>query len=156
MQGIPIGGKYYNNYSVFPNDFNNEFVDTDAIYLLTKDGQYHMPNCPDLVENEDYVDNIEGGYLNTSFARQSVKIDETEEYYYKHIHNNNTPYTACYNCIVIGNEKYKLEEILNNENNKIVDKDNNSYNITKLRQKYLTILAREKYNLYKTNNWSSE
>lgn len=52
LQGIPLGGKMFNDYTVIPNDKNNEFVDTDSVYLLTSDGQYHMANCPLLVEGE--------------------------------------------------------------------------------------------------------
>lgn len=161
MQGIPIGGKYYNGYSVVPNDINNEFVDIDSVYLLTNDGQYHMPNCPDLVENENYASTIIGGYINTSFERQSVDIDGEKQYYYKHVidpdSKNPNPYTACYHCIVNASGKYDLEEILDGKNNKIEGYDSKTnknmiYDITNLRKKYLTILSREKYNLYKTNN----
>lgn len=149
MQGFPIGGKYFNNYVVIPNDVNNEFVDIDSVYLLTNDGQYHMANCPDLVEGkhpEDRKYKIEGGYINTSFVRQTVD----EKYYYSHVQNGNVqkPYTACYHCIVSASGKYDLEnDIFMNTSNKIGD-----YDITTLRNKYLTVLAREKYNLYKTNN----
>lgn len=52
MQGIPIGSKIFNDYAVVPNDKNNEFVDTDSIYLITSDGQYHMANCPLIVEGQ--------------------------------------------------------------------------------------------------------
>ena len=146
MQGVPIGGKYFNNYAVIPNDKNNEFVDNDSIYLLTSDGQYHMPNCPDLIENEEYQSTIVGGYINTSFERQTV--DET--YYYKHVQNGNAqrPYTACYNCIVNANGKYNMQnDIFMNVTNKI-----ENYDISVLRNEYLTVLSREKYDLYKTNN----
>ena len=146
MQGLPIGGKYFNNYVVIPNDMNNEFVDSDSIYLLTSDGQYHMPNCPDLVEDKEYQKTIVGGYINTSFERQTID----DNYYYRHVQNGNVqqPYTACYQCIVSASGKYDLEnQIFANNTNKI-----ESYDITSLRNKYITILSREKYNLYKTNN----
>ncbi len=153
MQGLPTGGKYFNSYSVIPNDINDEFVDDDALYLLTEDGQYHLPNCELLVENKDnlqdkiLVADKGTGYLNTSFAQQTIKVDSKENRYYKHIYNGNQPYTGCYHCIVNGTSKYELQDILNATNNKIKGKD-----ITNLRSKYLTALAREKYNLYKTNN----
>ena len=146
MQGLPIGGKYFNSYAVISNDMNNEFVDSDSVYLLTSDGQYHMPNCPELVENEAYQRTIVGGYINTSFERQTVD----ENYYYKHVQNRNvqSPYTACYYCIVSASGKYDLEnDIFINNTNSI-----GGYNISTLRNKYLTILSREKYDLYKTNN----
>ena len=150
MQGLPIAGKYFNNYTVVPNDKNNEFVDTDAVYMLTNDKQYHMPNCPLLVENASNQGKIIGGYINTSFERQTLD----EKYYYKHnvIENKNViPYTACYRCIVNPSMAYELDDILNNENNRILN-GNKSYDITLLRRKYLSILSRERYDLYKTNN----
>ena len=146
MQGLPIGGKYFNNYVVIPNDKNNEFVDIDSVYILTSDGQYHMPNCTQLVENSSYQQTIVGGYVNTSFERQTID----NNYYYKHVHSGNVqnPYTACYYCIVNASGKYDLHnEIFANTINRI-----ENYDISTLRNNYLTFLAREKYNLYKTNN----
>ena len=146
LQGLPIGWKYFNNYAVIPNDKNNEFVDIDSIYLLTSDGQYHMPNCPDLVESVEYQQTIVGGYINTSFERQTIDSN----YYYKHVQDKNVqrPYTACYHCVVNASGKYDFDnEIFKNSTNRI-----ENYDISVLRNKYLTVLAREKYNLYKTNN----
>ena len=142
MQGMPIGGKYFNDYIVIPNDKNNEFVDADSIYLMTNDGKYHMPNCPLLVESNG--SSVIGGYINTAFQRQTV--DST--YYYRHM-NNGTPYTPCYQCLVNSSGKYDLEEdIINNTGNSI----NGVGSIATLRQKYFSILGREKNKLYKTNN----
>lgn len=163
LQGLPMKGKYFNSYCVIPNDRNNEFVDTDSIYLLTNDGKYHMPNCPSLVEDEDEQDKITIGYINTSFEVQTLEKSGSEnEYYYKHAYdvtNPNKPlyYTSCYQCIVNVNGKYYLDEILSG---KILHEDSafelpmgsNIPKISTLRSKYLTALAREKYDLYKTNN----
>lgn len=144
MQGMPIGGKYFNDYVVIPNDKNNEFVDTDSIYLMTNDGKYHMPNCPLLVENPTWQSRIIGGYINTAFQRQTV--DST--YYYRHV-NGGSPYTPCYQCLVNSSGKYDLDDdIINNTSNNI----SGVGGITMLRQKYFSILGREKNNLYKTNN----
>lgn len=157
LQGLPMKGKYFNSYCVIPNDRNNEFVDTDSIYLLTNDGKYHMPNCPSLVEDENEQDKITIGYINTSFEVQILEKSGSEnEYYYKHRIGNNY-YTSCYQCIVNVNGKYYLDEILSG---KILHEDSafgstigtDINGISKLRQEYLTALAREKYDLYKTNN----
>ena len=149
VQGLPIGGKYFNSYTVIPNDKNNEFVDVDSVYILTSDGQYHMPNCPELVENTSYQDDIVGGYINTSFSRQT----SDGKYYYKHVQDRNvrSPYTACYHCIVNASEKYDLnDDIFLNESNTI-----EGHNIKVLRDKFLTYLSREKYNLYKTTSYGA-
>lgn len=159
MQGIPMGGKYFNNYVVIPNDKNNEFVDTDSIYLLTSDGQYHMANCPLLVEHEFYQQEIIGGYVNTSFSSQTIN----DNYYYKHVKNGNAnqPYTACYECIVNASGKYDLQNIINGDSqsdrNLLAKYDARgdivaAFDITWLRRWYFMVLPREKYNLYKINN----
>lgn len=150
MQGMPLGGKYFNNYVVIPNDRNKEFADIDSIYILTKDGTYHMANCPDLVEGKYKSSDIIGGYINTTFERQTVN----DEYFYLHTQDSEgrKACTGCYKCIVNSTGLYDLDnDIFMNTTNQI-KKDKNTYDITNLRNKYLTYLAREKYNLYKTNN----
>lgn len=162
MQGIPIGTKYFNDYVVIPNDKNNEFVDNDALYLLTDDGKYHMANCPYLVENiSDNPNMIVGGYINTAFQRQTVEqtIDEEKKtlYYYRQVYDSDPPnkryvaYTPCYQCLVNSSGRYDLDDdIIHNEEGKII-KDGKIRDISILRQKYFTIFGREKNNLYKTN-----
>lgn len=173
MQGMPIGAKYFNDYVVIPNDINYEFVDTDTIYLLTDDGQYHTVNCPDLVENKqvdgkNYQERILGftqgtGYINTSFQKQTIN----DNYYYRHVQDSaiNKPYTACYHCIVNASGKYDIEDIMHGNNKinpnmlieyNIDDEEVAKHDITTLRSRYLTALAREKYNLYKTSNYYIE
>lgn len=155
MQGMPIGTKYFNDYVVIPNDKNNEFVDNDALYLITNDGKYHLANCPYLVENiSRNPDMIIGGYINTAFQRQTVEQTIGEEkkttYYYRHIYNS-VPYTPCYQCLVNSSGRYDLDEdIIYNTTGRVL-RDRNSYDISILRQKYFTIFGREKNNLYKTN-----
>lgn len=153
MQGMPLGTKYFNDYVVIPNDKNNEFVDNDALYLLTDDGKYHLANCPLLVENKDWQERIVGGYINTAFSRQTVEQTindkKTSYYYYRHVYNN-IPYTPCYQCLVNSSGRYDLDEdIIYNTTGKIT-RDGVNYNISILRQKYFTIFGREKNNLYKT------
>ncbi len=150
MQGMPIGGKYFNDYVVVPNDKNNEFVDNDSVYLTTNDGKYHLTNCPILIENRNWQDRINGGYINTAFQRQTVN----GQYYYRHVYNNKieTPYSPCYYCLVNSSGKYDLDDDIINNTIGNIDRNGQHYNITTLRQKYFSILGREKNNLYKTNN----
>lgn len=51
MQGLSIGGKVYNGYSIVTNTKTEEVVNTDSIYIVTSDGQYHRATDKDLVEN---------------------------------------------------------------------------------------------------------
>lgn len=51
MQGLSIGGKIYNGYAIVTNTKTEEVVNTDSIYIVTSDGQYHRATDKDLVEN---------------------------------------------------------------------------------------------------------
>lgn len=152
MQGMPIGTKYFNDYIVIPNDKNNEFVDEDALYLISNDGKYHLANCPYLVENQD---KIVGGYINTAFQRQTIEktiADDKKEshYYYRHAYSTNPVqyYSPCYQCLVNSSGVYDLEnDIINNTTNNI----NGVGDISLLRRQYFKYLGREKNNLYKTS-----
>ena len=44
MQGIRVGGKVFNSYSVIPNNFNKEYADENDIYILKKDHTYTRVN----------------------------------------------------------------------------------------------------------------
>lgn len=161
MQGMPLGTKYFNDYVVTPNDKNNEFVDNDALYLITNDGKYHLASCPYLVESTQNQEMIVGGYINTAFQRQTVEQTVNEEkvasYYYRHVYDSDppneryVPYTPCYQCLVNSSGRYDLDDdIINNSTGRIISNER-SYDISILRQKYFTIFGREKNNLYKTN-----
>ncbi len=55
MQGLSIGGKVYNGYSIVTNTKTEEVVNTDSIYLITSDGQYHRATDKELVENSNIL-----------------------------------------------------------------------------------------------------
>lgn len=160
MQGIPIGAKYFNNYCIITNNKNKEFVPKDSIYIITDD------NANGVLENEDEVHvvasmdvidnnkNVIAAYKNTDFELQTVVKDGGENYYYPHAN------VKCYECMVNVAQTYNIDDIINGEI-RIYDKNQDEYikderkskNIEKLRKIYLTALAREKYDLYKTNSY---
>ena len=157
MQGLPIGAKYFNNYCIIANDKNKEVVTTDSIYVITtddtinntQDNQVHLATCMELINNETEIFNA---YKNIEFERQSVVINDSNEvYFYPHANER------CYKCMVGIAEIYDIDELIkgeitifnnNEEDYEIIDVKN-----TSLRKKYLTALAREKYDLYKTNSY---
>ena len=132
LQGLNIGGKIYNGYSIITNNKNKEVVNEDSIYILTNDGQYHRANDKDLTKSN----NIVKGVLNIDFERKS----NTDS-------NGNTKYffpqraLGCYSSIV-------------SQTN--VEATDNFYQYMeykgKLASAYFTALGRERYGLYKTNN----
>lgn len=154
MQGIPIGAKYYNNYYVITNDKNKEVVTTDSIYVLTEDGEVHLSTCKDMIDNKKTVI---AAYKNIDFERQSVVITEgNERYYYPHAN------AKCYNCMVSIAEIYDIDDLIAgiiqsyNANTDEYEKNNEAtrnLTDTNLRKIYLTALAREKYDLYRTNSY---
>ena len=160
MQGMPIGMKYYNNYCVIPNDKNKEVVTEDSIYVLVDeddtmdergDIQAHYAGCTDLVDKSDKVF---AAYRNIDFERQTVMTSGEPRYYYPHDDQKS------YNCMVSGNGTYDLDEIIegkimkySTEDDKYIEDTSKSSKISNLRKIYLTALAREKYDLYRTNGY---
>lgn len=157
MQGIPIGSKYYNNYSVITNNKNKEFVSKNSIYIITEDNEVHLPSCKDIVSGSGIT--AVSAYSNIGFERQSVTVsDGNEVYFYPHSNEKN------YGCLVGTARTYDIDNIIEGtvySYNRFADTytpDNNATRKlanTNLRKVYLSSLAREKYDLYKTNAYFS-
>ena len=143
LQGLSIGGKIYNGYSIVTNTKTEEVVNTDSIYIVTSDGQYHRATDLDLVG----ASNITGAYFNVDFERKSVTTDTGVTYYYPHKE------TGCYTSIV---NQSNVEDL--NSDKSTQNQYGNSiyaYIANKggtLAQYYFTALGRERYSMYKTNN----
>lgn len=152
MQGIPIGAKYYNNYYIITNDKNKEVVTSDSIYVITEDKEAHLSTCKDIIDNKKTV---VSAYRNTDFERQTVVITEgNERYYYPHANDK------CYSCMVSIAEIYDIDDLIsgtiqsynaNTDTFEINNQATRNLVETNLRKVYLTALARERYDLYKTN-----
>ena len=177
MQGIPIGQKYFNNYSVITNTKNEEVINSQSMYILERtnggDLEYHQVGCGKLLEKvkkakaDGTFDNKQfmmTAYTDLSFLRQTVKVSETKlEYFYPHSVDNsnisgsaNFKYlTGCYNCIVNSNSNFDIDEIIKGEiKDYLTGKtlyNKNNFELEAVRQTYLTGLARERYDLYKSN-----
>ena len=93
VQGLPMGMKYYNNYTVATSTANNEFINPDQIYITGNgDNYYHKPYC----EKCETTDNLIG-YRNTDYITKTYPTNDTTEDYYKH---ENLANQACYYCLV--------------------------------------------------------
>lgn len=75
-----MGGKIYNGYSIVTNTKTEEVVNTDSIYVVTNDGNYHRATDEDLVGNS----NIMSAYFNVDFERKSSVSGNATTYYYPH------------------------------------------------------------------------
>lgn len=154
MQGLPIGQKYYNNYSVITNTKNEEVINEQSIYILTKDGnnlEYHQPGCKTLIENQE---KIIGTYTDLSFLRQTVKVSESNIHYFYPQSRVGSTTTGCYNCIVNASADYDIAEIITGSIKDFATQKEiySASQIAGVRKAYLTGLARERYDLYKSNN----
>jgi len=106
LQGLNIGGKVYNGYSIINNNKNEEVVNEDSIYMITNDNQYHNAISSELTNS-----NIVTGALNTDFERKSM-IDVntgTIMYYYPR------PALASYTSVI----SQSSEVVKNNHDNNI-------------------------------------
>ena len=148
IQGIDIGGKTYNGYTIINNSESKEVVREENIYILGNDGFYHRIGDKYLLEanniggNSEYNSNVNAsGRLNLDFNKQRAYTEDGSTVYYYPI----SKYYASYNSIV--NQNYW-------------DKDYDNYNdiyayvATKnvnLRKAFYMALGRERYGMYKSN-----
>lgn len=172
MQGIPMGYRYYNNYAVITNNVNKEVVKAENIYIVTEDTatgknrEYHQPGCKELISGvNDGTLRIVGAYPTASFQRQSVKRNDNQEddlHFYLQAVEGDT-LTGCYNCIVNSTADYDTDDII--EGIDLIDFENKVENggsgsisfrstnsaYIQVRAAYLKALARERYDIYKSN-----
>ena len=138
LQGLSIGGKIYNGYSVISNTKNSDVVSEDSIYIKTNDSTIHRVTEDGLKATDAVV-----GVYNINLERKSGEDSSGATKYYFPIEG-----TLSYDSIV--------------EQNKISDKYNgNMYdylakltslgteNEKTLVKVYYTALARERYGMYR-------
>lgn len=135
LQGLPIGAKVYNGYSIVTNNKNQELVSEDSIYILASDGIYH-----DIKDENLYNGNVNisgaKGYYNINFERKSGFDSTGKRIYYFPVEN----VTGCYDCIV---NKRNLSD------SQISDLLNGNSELARI---YYTALGRERYGLYRPAN----
>lgn len=137
LQGLSIGGKVYNGYSVVTNGKTEEVIQENDIYITTKDGYYHRVN-DEHFESEIADSDIEIGVLATDFE---IRKDSKTELYY--LFKNEL---GCYTSIV-------NQENVNHEDDSIYEYLYNTNKVShKLKQKYYIALGRERWSSYKTEN----
>ena len=115
--------------------------------MITENGQVHVPGCKEIINS-----NVVASYKNVDFERQTITISEGNElYYYPHANQKD------YQCLVNVSETYSIDDIISGSV-KIFDPGKNEENFERksikgssLRKIYLTAIARERYDLYKTN-----
>ena len=140
LQGLNIGGKIYNGYSIINNNKNQEVINEEAIYITTSDDkQYHRPNDTDL-NNKKVIE----GVLNIDLEKKSITTGEgnIDTFVPKRDFNGNI-FMGCYSSIVAQTEIEATDNMY-----RYMERKGNII----LAQKYFTALGRERYSMYKTNN----
>lgn len=160
MQGMTIGYRYYNNYAIITNNINKEVVTAENVYIIVRnensnEREYHKPGCEELIQGvRNGSLEIIGSYPTASFQRQTVRISESDlRHYYLQACGGDT-LTGCYNCIVNATAEYDTDDIIDGTIEHYEDENNILYNenqIEEVRTAYLKALARERYDLYKSN-----
>lgn len=130
LQGLSIGGKVYNGYSVINNNKNEEVVTEDSIYITTNDGYYHRATEKDLIGRSD----IKIGIFNIDFERKSITDETTQKTHYYYPKRE----LGCYTCYVSQTSVQATDNIYEYM-------DSNS----QLAKIYYTALGRERYSMYK-------
>ncbi len=146
LQGLSIGGKLYNGYSIITNNKNKEVVNEESIYIVANN-EYHRPIESKLsaIVNSDGTSH---GILNTDLEIKNIQIDDTTTYYYVPKGSMSNAVLGSYKSIV------NLKDVKVSEN--IYDymaklKDTEPPGGERLASIYFTTLARERYGMYRTN-----
>lgn len=154
VQGIEIGGKTYNGYTIINNSESKEVVREENIYILGADGFYHRIGDKYLTENNNgNNNNIEplpvygggaerAGRLNLDFNRQmAYKTDGSTMYYYPL-----KDYYASYNSVVNQNYWDKKYDEIDDIYSYVAQSENDNLKIA-----FYTALGREREGMYKSN-----
>jgi len=140
LQGLNLGGKIYNGYTVITNSKTEEVVKEERIYMTTSDGYYHKINDKDFVNgrNLEYdAGEVVQGVLDLDFE---VRKDAATGTYY-----TNKKQLGCYTSIV-------GQENVNNTYDSIYEYIQETNIEEEIKQKYYTALGRERWGSYKIEN----
>ena len=144
LQGMSIGAKKYNGYSVVANTLTKEYIDENDIYILKKDSTYCKVNDNDIQNNVQTKNNLGyyAGVWKLNFEQRHVVItkNNTQEIYYY----NPIKYLGSYTSIM---GSYGIESMGNNDMYSYISSKNNA-----LKKAYLYGLGRERWGSYNVNN----
>lgn len=145
MQGLTIGNyKYYSSYSVVADAKVKDYISKESIYVQEEESmdygtaqsqQYHNPRCSD--ENSSPPSNLVG-YRNIDYDRKICTRQDSADRYFYYLHQG----SGGYECVIGQNSNiYTTDELISGTNPGVNPN---------VRNAYLTALARERENAYKT------
>ena len=159
MQGMSLGGKRYNGYSVVANTLTKEYIDESDIYLLATNSSGENVYCKvndaklgtselTLIPKNSYY----SGFWKLDFEQRQMIVEKPDA------DGNTTEESVHY---FPRNESGTYTSIMGSYNrNSIADKDMykyvNSLSDTNIKKTYLTALGRERWGSYNVNNVNYE
>jgi len=140
LQGLNIGGKVYNGYTVIPNNKTKEIVTENSIYITADDIYYYK-----VMDNELLSKNIGKGYFNLDFEVASINGNDGKKIYY-YPKTQLGSYTSIVGSTGISpNWNGNVYEYLKDPNG-----DGSLSDVEKaLAQAYYTALGRERYSMHR-------
>lgn len=149
MQGLSIGSKVYNNYSVVPNTLTKEHVDENDIYILSLNNTYCKANDKIFTNYgstmiREFSDiSSYAGRLKIDFEQKTLRSDSNIRYY--PIRDYLASYTS-----VVGNLSVANVSVYNDMYGYMKSLDSEEYKT--LKEIYYGSLARERMSVYNVNN----
>ena len=136
VQGIPIGLKDYNNYTIATSQCNREYVNPDGIYLSGADLKYHLPYCKYSTSTR-YTGYRNVEYILKSYSNETMNNEKKTILYYEHDErDNNNSELACYYCIVNPENYKQMENDGTEEMKEIIYYQVKAYNEALARERY--------------------
>ncbi len=134
LQGLNMGGKIYNGYTVVANAKTEEVINEGKIYIATSDGYYHKINDKHLLKNSDYMKTytVKDGVLDLDFE---IRTDGATNQKYR-----NRTELGCYTSIV---EQSNVDSTCDSIYEYLTKHKNDIYENALI--KYYTALGREKW-----------
>lgn len=151
LQGLNIGGKIYNGYSIVRNDITEDFVSEDSIYMCyTNTNTYYKITDEDLVDGKSVDPDSVVGLLNVEFERKTTQISyngiEKKIYYYPR--KDMASYKSIINSNNNSESSISIKEYLNNSHKSSTHRSLKD----KIKKIYYTALGRERYGMYRVTN----
>lgn len=143
LQGLSLGSKRYNGYSVVANTLTKEYVNENDIYILKNDGTYCRANDKTL-DDSDIISGKPAGIYKMDFElRKGLKEDGTYVYY-----NPKKGYSGSYTSIMGSSGIASVEKIGMYAYMNGLD----STNFKRLKEVYYTALGRERWCAFNVHN----
>ncbi len=143
LQGLSLGSKRYNGYSVIANTLTKEYVSENDIYILKNDGTYCRANDKTLIDSNIIRGQPAGIYKMDFELRKGLKEDGTYVYY-----NPKKGYSGSYTSImgssgITSVEKTGMYAYMNGLSNT---------KFKRLKEVYYTALGRERWCAFNVHN----